>query len=411
MAESDSFILVQPAETDVTENVDQLASRLLASRYGELRCLRQLAAVSKNAPTLEAAFQEQIQPARGAAGPSSEAGPARRSDQAEAADEELRALSSSRRVSGIGAFRSRLEAVFAGAQQLGAPRRAATVPTPRPAPLTRRPSFTAPSPAPAPAEPERPAQINELRRELARLEEAEAASRRLADPHTRARLERVVGSRSNDRDPATATERVRALRSLLASRRGAERAARPAARRPPSEPLGWRALAAAAAPPPAAPEPPEEGVVEAAATGDNLRRFQGALDTGELRNLELLQGASFELLLSIQRNIQQELAAALHAAAAPPAPPVSAAVAPAQRGSQGLGACVVCTEAEVSTLLYSCGHLCACARCAFTLKARKAPCPICRTRLNSICTRARWRLAPRFGSRSRSSGSSERLSD
>ena len=67
MAESDSFILVQPAETDVTENVDQLASRLLASRYGELRCLRQLAAVSKNAPTLEAAFQEQIQPARGAA--------------------------------------------------------------------------------------------------------------------------------------------------------------------------------------------------------------------------------------------------------------------------------------------------------------------------------------------------------
>ena len=105
MAESDSFILVQPAETDVTENVDQLASRLLASRYGELRCLRQLAAVSKNAPTLEAAFQEQIQPARGAAGPSSEAGPARRSDQAEAADEELRALSSSRRVSGIGAFR------------------------------------------------------------------------------------------------------------------------------------------------------------------------------------------------------------------------------------------------------------------------------------------------------------------
>ena len=106
--------------------------------------------------------------------------------------------------------------------------------------------------------------------------------------------------------------------------------------------------------------------------------------SGELRNLQLLQGASFELLLSLQRNIQQELAAALHAAAAPPAPPVAASVAPAQRGSQGLGACVVCTDQEVSTLFYSCGHLCACARCAFTLKARKAPCPICRAPIRDV---------------------------
>ena len=359
-----------------SENVDQLASRLLASRYGELRCLRQLAVASKNAPALEAAFQEQT-----GAGSSSEAGPTRRSDQADTAAEELRALSSSRRVSGIGAaFRSRMEAVFAGAQQLGAPRRAASAaPTPRPA-LARRPSFTAPvaAPPPAPAEPERPAQIIELRRELARLEEAEAVARRLADPRTRARLERVIGS--GDRDPATASERVRALRSLLASRRGAERAARPAARRTPPEPLGWRALAAAAAPPPPVPEPPEEGVVEATSTTPSST-FEAS---GDLRNLQLLQGASFELLLSLQRNIQQELAAALHAAAAPPAPPVAAAVAPAQRGSQGLGACVVCTDQEVSTLFYSCGHLCACARCAFTLKARKAPCPICRAPIRDV---------------------------
>ena len=110
----ESFVLIQPTEVETTENADQLASRLLASRYGELRCLRQLAAASKNAPSLEAAFQEQIQPTRGVrAGPSSDrnGGPARRSDQADTAAEELRALSSSRRVSGIGAaFRSRMPA-------------------------------------------------------------------------------------------------------------------------------------------------------------------------------------------------------------------------------------------------------------------------------------------------------------
>ena len=164
-SEPDSFVLVQPTEVETTENVDQLASRLLASRYGELRCLRQLAVASKNAPSLEAAFHEQIQPARGArAGPSSDrnGGPARRSDQAEAAAEELRALSSSRRVSGLGAaFRSRMEAIFAGAQQLGAPRRTAAVGAAH-SPHRR------PRPAPVPAGRRRPAQI-ELRRELARL--------------------------------------------------------------------------------------------------------------------------------------------------------------------------------------------------------------------------------------------------
>ena len=51
----ESFVLVQP-EADTTENVDQLASRLLASRYGELRCL--LLALERSTPKISADLDE-----------------------------------------------------------------------------------------------------------------------------------------------------------------------------------------------------------------------------------------------------------------------------------------------------------------------------------------------------------------
>ena len=194
-----------------------------------------------------------------AAGPSSDrnGGPARRSDQAEAAAEGPRAL--------LVATRERprrsLPLAHGGdlrwraATRSAAPHHAA-VGAP---PIDLRTGGRA-EPAPVPAEPERPAQIIELRRELARLEEAEVAARRLADPRTRARLERRRLRRSRPRHRFRTCPRP-PLSPRLAPRRRARGAA--AARRPPPEPLGWRALAAAAAPPPAAPEPPEEGVVEA----------------------------------------------------------------------------------------------------------------------------------------------------
>jgi hypothetical protein len=151
-----------------------------------------------------------------------------------------------------------------------------------------------------------------------------------------------------------------------------------------------------------------------------------------LDNLTLVTGASFELLLSIQRMLQQELGAALRhtsldihavtdhaisgiaatAAAATPAVMSSAAVgggtssgsgsdasrlgfinlsvrpsvrpSPTSRWIFPLGACVICTEAEVSTVFYKCGHMCACNLCAFTLKQRRAKCPICRAPITDV---------------------------
>ena len=108
-----------------------------------------------------------------------------------------------------------------------------------------------------------------------------------------------------------------------------------------------------------------------------------------LQNVQLVTGASFELLLSIQRMLQQELTAALHAPQMlqePPQPtnemPVPHVIA-AHRG-RSLGACVVCCEAEVNTVFYKCGHLCTCARCAHNLRSRRASCPICRAPIREV---------------------------
>ena len=153
-----------------------------------------------------------------------------------------------------------------------------------------------------------------------------------------------------------------------------------------------------------------------------------------LDNLTLVTGASFELLLSIQRMLQQELGAALRhtnldvpavtdhaisgmaamAAAATPAVMSNATAdggtssgsgsgsdfswlgfvngsvrpsvrrSPTSRRTFPLGACVICIEAEVSTVFYKCGHMCACNRCAFTLKQRRAKCPICRAPITDV---------------------------
>lgn len=59
-------------------------------------------------------------------------------------------------------------------------------------------------------------------------------------------------------------------------------------------------------------------------------------------------------------------------------------VTPPPRGDGGLGACVVCTDSEVDTVFYRCGHLATCARCAHALRRRRANCPICRAPVKDV---------------------------
>ena len=113
-----------------TNEVDELAARLVAGRYGELACLRALAAVNKRRPALEREFQvlsgqasvPRVQASHGVSVREEEdsgAPPSRRSAQAEIIGTEMQSLSRARRVSNIASsFRHALESILGSARPL-----------------------------------------------------------------------------------------------------------------------------------------------------------------------------------------------------------------------------------------------------------------------------------------------------
>ena len=422
--------------------MDELTERLMASRYGELACLRALSIVEKQQSTVEELIAQRGNPP-----------PVPTAERLELSS----VVSTARRVSGMtNALRARLEQALTrnsgnaqtqpmtAASNHGrnavvrrsdvpadsavlspADARSLLPPLPaRPQPRRRRSfprpiasnedatpqqvpvappvmpprTMSAPSPESTLPSADEPIQVGWRGgggasdvREATELEVHELAAggrvgRMLRDEGFRARIERVLLSRV--RDPEAASARARGVREAInrfvSSRAAAEpeQATAQHDREARAPPTAAEALALPGGRPPPTP-----------LTGNP------ALD-----NLALVTGASFELLLSIQRTLQQDLSSALLAAQQRPAPPEGAAALPpapatadaATIGTVGaatpmsfgvrgdpqrshrLGACVVCTEAEVSTVFYRCGHMCCCTRCAFALRQRRSQCPICR---------------------------------
>lgn len=408
--------------------MDELTDRLIASRYGELAFLRALAVVETNKDTVTTFFQHRATRDE------------RATTRATTAREEVMRVAASRCVSGMAAaFRTSLESslsrqavpraaasqnhrnlisevantFFHGNSRTTALREANSAPVPPPVddPVQTMP----PSTVPVPVEFEsggrggRADTLDELRA-------LGHVGRMLRNAFFRERIESVLLSNVENPNVSTVTNR---LYPNLRGGRGlspTEGAARARVRTD-----GGRAAA-----------PVEQPQMAAMAA---LHGTPPSL-TGNptLDNLTLVTGASFELLLSIQRMLQQELGAALRhtnldvpavtdhaisgmaamAAAATPAVMSNATAdggtssgsgsgsdfswlgfvngsvrpsvrrSPTSRRTFPLGACVICIEAEVSTVFYKCGHMCACNRCAFTLKQRRAKCPICRAPITDV---------------------------
>ena len=49
------------------------------------------------------------------------------------------------------------------------------------------------------------------------------------------------------------------------------------------------------------------------------------------------------------------------------------------------GLCVVCIDADMTQLLYPCGHRCVCLACAEILEASTKECPVCRAAFMGFC--------------------------
>eukprot|EP00249_Psilotum_nudum_P022456 c28522_g1_i1 orf=385-3000(-) len=96
-----------------------------------------------------------------------------------------------------------------------------------------------------------------------------------------------------------------------------------------------------------------------------------------LSGLERMMETCLEMQLELQRSVRQEVAGALHQMYVGKAVPEDAI-----DGSKWVtvkkGTCCVCCDKNIDSLLYRCGHMCTCLKCASELMRNSGKCPMCR---------------------------------
>lgn len=99
----------------------------------------------------------------------------------------------------------------------------------------------------------------------------------------------------------------------------------------------------------------------------------------EMSELKRLLKLSFDVQLDMQRALRQEIAALV----ANTWTEQSANLVRTTRTAEE-GVCVICTENGVDSVLYQCGHMCACYTCAKTLMEKSLNCPVCRAPIKDV---------------------------